>query len=766
MKIKNTFHVVLLLFTAGACSRVCGQSGALPPYQPSHGEIINRYKEAIQRDSAVKNTIFKTSINAHWLPGDSAFWYINWVKDSTTEYLMVDAATGSKNKAFEKNKLAEAIGNLTGEMVNAKKLLVKQLRYDKTGKKVAFEYNNQFFEYWPGANLLNKIDSLPDLKDDNHQFNDPPSRWASYSTDSLSPNGQYIAYLKDYNLFIKPVSGSGFTQYTNDGTKAKPYGSLAWSPDSKYLIGYHITPVEDSSVYYVLSSVAGTSRGELHSQPYKQPGDPFTTYEMFVFPVGETAPVKVNTGIIDFFSAPLLHWTKDAHHFLYEKVDRGHQRFRIIEVEPKTGNTRTLLDEKTNTFLYQNRIYTHYLPETNELIWTSEKDGWRHLYLVDAQTGEVKNEITKGNYVVKNIDSIDEKKREIWFSANGRNKGEDPYYLHYYRIGFDGNNLVNLTPVLANHSVSFSPGKKFYLDTYSEVNVAPVTELRSTATGKIIAKVETADIGAYLKVVKRLPQPFKAKGRDGKTDIWGVVCLPTEFDTSKRYPVIENIYAGPQDAFVPKSFMGYNREMQSLADLGFIVVQVDGMGTANRSKAFHDVCWQNLADAGFPDRILWIKALAATFPYVDTTRVGLYGTSAGGQNALGGLLFHPGFYKAGVAACGCHDNRVDKQWWNEQWMGYPVGPHYAAQSNVTNAGKLCGALLLIVGEADTNVPPESTYRVADALIKAGKTFDFLTVPGMGHGDGGPYGKLKKRDFFVQHLFGITPPNRNTNELAQ
>jgi dipeptidyl aminopeptidase/acylaminoacyl peptidase len=261
-----------------------------------------------------------------------------------------------------------------------------------------------------------------------------------------------------------------------------------------------------------------------------------------------------------------------------------------------------------------------------------------------------------------------------------------------------------------------------------------------------------------------LPEPFHAKGRDGVTDIWGVICRPSNFDPKKRYPIIENIYAGPQDAFVTKSFTAFG-EMQSMAELGFIVVQIDGMGTANRSKAFHDVCWKNLADAGFPDRIAWMRALAAKYPQADTTRVGLYGTSAGGQNSLGGLLFHPTWYKAAVSACGCHDNRVDKQWWNEQWMGYPIAKHYNEQSNITNAHKLKGKLLLIVGEADTNVPPESTYRVADALIKARKTFDFLAVPGMGHSDGGPYGRAKKRDFFVKSLLGVDPPDRNTDELA-
>jgi dipeptidyl aminopeptidase/acylaminoacyl peptidase len=462
---------------------------------------------------------------------------------------------------------------------------------------------------------------------------------------------------------------------------------------------------------------------------------------------------------------PYIRWRSgNSRYFTYEKADRGHQRFRIIEVDAETGQTRNIIDEKTNTFIYEQRIFTHYIPETNEIIWSSEKDGWRHLYLVDALKGTIKNAITKGEWVVREIDSVDSKKREIWFKASGMNPGEDPYNRHVYRVSFDGKKLISLTPAIANHTISFSPDRKYYIDSWSQPHVAPVHVLCRTADGKQVMPLEQADISAYTALGIPMPEVFVAKGRDGKTDIWGVVCRPTHFDASKQYPVIENIYAGPQDAFVPKSFMPWG-EMQSMAELGFIVLQCDGMGTANRSKAFHDVCWKNLADAGLPDRIAWIKALAKKYSYIDTARIGVYGTSAGGQNSTGALLFHPGFYKAAVSSCGCHDNRIDKQWWNEQWMGYPVAKHYDDQSNITNAAKLQGALMLMVGEADTNVPPESTYRLADALIKAGKTFDFLTIPGMGHSDGGPYGRTKKRDFFVKHLLGVDPPDRNANELT-
>jgi dipeptidyl aminopeptidase/acylaminoacyl peptidase len=252
---------------------------------------------------------------------------------------------------------------------------------------------------------------------------------------------------------------------------------------------------------------------------------------------------------------------------------------------------------------------------------------------------------------------------------------------------------------------------------------------------------------------------FVSKARDGQTDIWGVIIRPTNFDPAKKYPVIENIYAGPQGSFVPKTF-STQTGMQAQAELGFIVVQIDGMGTSNRSKAFHDVAWKNLGDAGFPDRIIWHKAVAAKYPWYDATRVGIYGTSAGGQNSTGAVLFHPEFYDAAVAAAGCHDNRMDKIWWNEQWMGWPIGPQYAASSNVDHAKNLQGKLLLIVGEMDTNVDPASTMQVVDALIDADKDFDLLVLPGAGHTSGGAYGERRRFDFFVKHLRGIDPPNWN------
>jgi dipeptidyl aminopeptidase/acylaminoacyl peptidase len=382
------------------------------------------------------------------------------------------------------------------------------------------------------------------------------------------------------------------------------------------------------------------------------------------------------------------------------------------------------------------------------------------LYLVDAKEGRIKNQITKGEWVVRGIDMIDEEARQIWFRASGKNAGQDPYFMHCYRVNFDGTGLVALTEGNGQHDIKFSPNRKYYIASWSRVDQPPVNELRRSSDGKLVCKLEEADISELKASGWEAPEVFVAKGRDGKTDIGGIICRPRSLDPKRKYPVVEQIYAGPQDSFVPKSFSAAPR-FKFLTDAGFIVAQVDGMGTANRSKAFHDVCWKNLKDAGFPDRILWHKAIAAKYPYYDISRVGIYGTSAGGQSAAGAVLFHPEFYRAAAANSGCHDNRMDKASWNEQWMGYPVGPQYAECSNIENAAKLQGSLFLAVGEMDDNVPPESTMRFVDALIRAKKDFELLVVPNGRHGAGGEYYQRRMKDFFTRHLQETEPPNHNT-----
>jgi dipeptidyl aminopeptidase/acylaminoacyl peptidase len=474
------------------------------------------------------------------------------------------------------------------------------------------------------------------------------------------------------------------------------------------------------------------------------------------------------------FNNTRLGWKRDSSAFTFEYNQRGHQVYRVIEVDAGTGTARTVIDETSPTFIYYNRqseaisgsgrTYRWDTRDGREIIWMSQRDGWAHLYLYDRATGQVKNQITKGNWQVHYVDRVDDQNRQIYFRANGMDAGKDPYYLHFFRINFDGTGLVRYTTADGTHTLNPNPAQwaanqQYYVDTYSRVNLPPVSELHRVSDQSLVLPLEKGDATELLATGWRMPEVFTAKGRDGTTDIWGIIIRPTNFDPARKYPVIENIYAGPQGSFVPKGW-STQTGMQTLAELGFMVIQVDGMGTANRSKAFHDVAWKNLGDAGFPDRILWHKAVAAKYPFYDATRVGIYGTSAGGQNSMGAMVFHPEFYKAAASSAGCHDNRMDKIWWNEQWMGWPLGPQYIASSNMENAGNLQGDLLLIVGEMDNNVDPSSTMQVVNKLILANKNFELLVIPNAQHTNGGAYGDHKRFDFFVRTLQGRVPPPWN------
>lgn len=750
--------LLLVSFAVSAILEANAQQGTLQPFKPSTNEFLNIIKQAAALDTALRNVAATHTIVPFWQEDKTSFYYRKNLPGRNWQYVYVNPLSSTRKIAFDHDRLAKALTGVTGKNHEASRLRIAEMFFNKNATSVTLKTDGNWYQ----VNLSSYATSATiDTLYANYNKRPTSSQLGRnrFGQQLRSPDGkQEIAY-QGGNLFLKDLASNVQTQLTHDGSQDRPYGFGLWSPDGKTLVAYKSNPVKTKEISYILSSVDGTTRGQLKTRPYAQPGDEFSTYETYVFNVATRKQTKVAADVLDLNGPPRLQWREGNNRFYtYEKTDRGHQRFRIIEVDVHTGLTRNVVDEKTKTFIYQNRVFTSYLPKTNELIWTSEQDGWQHVYLVDVLTGK-QQQITKGNWVVRGVDSVDLVKRQLWFRASGVNAGEDPYFIHYYRIGFDGKGMVDLTPEKGNHIVTYAPDKRYYIDTYSQVNIAPVMEFRRITDGKKLIEVDRGNVEAYLATGVKLPEPFVAKGRDGITDIYGIICRPSHLDINKTYPVIENIYAGPQDSFVPKNFMPLS-EMQSMAELGFIVVQIDGMGTANRSKAFHDVAWKNLADAGFPDRIAWMKAMAAKYNYADISRVGVYGTSAGGQNSAGALLFHPEFYKTAVSACGCHDNRVDKQWWNEQWMGYPVGPHYAAQSNITNAHKLQGDLLLIVGEADENVPPESTYRMGDALIKANKDFEILSIPGMGHSDGGVYGRRRKREFFIKHLLNIELPSRN------
>jgi dipeptidyl aminopeptidase/acylaminoacyl peptidase len=700
-------------------------------------------------------------------------------------FMLVDAGTLEKRLAFDHERLATAIAGAlkrpTVSPITARSLPLGRLALVDSGRALEFTFTARPGEAPPDTarwrcTLDNYVCARAPARADTTLrarrevggglFGTPP---APDARARVSPDGTLEAFVQNYNVAVRSPGARDVTVLSADGSEGDAYDpqSIVWSPDSKRLAAYRVRPGYRREVHYVQSSPEDQLQPKHSTLLYNKPGDVLDQGTPVLFDVAtKRETVADRTLFPNAYDVTGLEWRKDGRAVTFEYNQRGHQVYRVIEIDAATGRTRAIIDEQAPTFFeYSAKKYRYDLADGKEVIWMSERDGWNHLYLYDGVTGKVKKQITKGSWVVRGVDWVDTTKRQIYFTASGMYAGKDPYFVNAYRINIDGTGLTPLTDasIDANHTVSYSPDHRYFVDLWSRVDLPPVMQLRRTSDDQVVADVERADASALAATGWRPPEVFTALGRDGKTDIWGVIIRPMNFDSTKKYPVIENIYAGPQGSFVPKTF-STQLAMQSLAELGFIVVQIDGMGTSNRSKAFHDVAWKNLGDAGFPDRILWHKAVAAKYPYYDITRVGIYGTSAGGQNSMGALLFHPEFYKVAVSAAGCHDNRMDKIWWNEQWMG-ELGPHYIASSNVENAGKLEGKLLLVVGEMDTNVDPASTYQVVNALIKANKAFDLLVIPGAGHTNGGPYGERKRNDFFVHNLLGVEPPERNGHVAA-
>jgi len=494
------------------------------------------------------------------------------------------------------------------------------------------------------------------------------------------------------------------------------------------------------------------------SSDWVKPGDEIDTRAPWVFSVDGGEPLAPDMSLIkNPYSCRRLGWRKDSRRLTYEFVERGFGSHRVIEIDAVARSQRVLVDESSETFVFTGgKSFRHDLDDGREILWASERDGWNHLYLLDGSNGKVKRQLTKGECVLRKVLKVDEERRQVLVELSGCWPGQDPYFIHYARVGIDDGKVIPLTKSDGNHdSIEFSPDRKYYVCRWSRVDHPPVHELRRSSDGELLRVLAEADASKLLATGWQPPQPFVAKGRDGKFDIWGIIIRPPEFDPAKKYPVIEAIYAGPHDSFVPKSWSPWVRVMRELACEGFIMVKIDGRGTSNRSREFHHFCYKNVKDAGLPDRIAWMRAAAKEVePAMDLERVGVFGGSAGGQSAMGAMLFHGDFYKAAAADCGCHDNRMDKLWWNEQWMDWPVGPHYAENSNATHAAKLQGALLLTVGALDSNVDPSSTMQVAKALTDAGKDFELMVFPDKGHGCGeSDYGRPLRARFFKRHLGG-------------
>ena len=675
------------------------------------------------------------------------------------EFYLIDIEKKTQKNAFDQEQLAASLSKILDKKTDTYNLPFQQFRFSNRQDSIFFRIDTTDY-----------CASLADytVARAQEQSWKEETYWSTiFKEDSkervASPDGKKEAYISEGNLWIRDKETGKTWKLSDDGSPYEYYSSnIYWSPDSKKIICCKYRPGADRQLTSISSSPQDQLQPKIETLDYLKPGDALPIRRPVAFLLDEEKVIAFEVPEVESqYDLNNIKWDKSSNFFTFDFNKRGHQQFIVYAGDIQSGTTRPVVKEESPTFIHYYGLYQYWFEESDELLWISERDGWRHLYLYDVPSGKVKKQLTKGEWIVKSVVNVDEKSRRIIFKGCGIDKDEDPYLEKYYTLNMSSGKITALTPGNAQHNVTFTKDHRYIFDLYSRVDLAPTMVIRSVEdAGKVVYKPEIQpDISKVVDAGWRMPEVFSAKGRDGKTDIWGMIIRPANFDPAKKYPIIEYIYAGPHDSHVPKTFAVEYRP-SALAEIGFITVMIDGMGTANRSKAFHDVCWQNLKDAGFPDRIAWMKAAAEKYSEMDIDRVGVYGGSAGGQNSMSALLFHPEFYKVGVAACGCHDNRMDKIWWNEQWMGYPIGKHYEESSNVVNAHLLKGKLMLILGELDNNVDPSSTLQVVNELIKHDKEFEFVMLPGTRHTLGEKYGERKRRDFFVRYLLGRGTPEWN------
>jgi dipeptidyl-peptidase-4 len=609
----------------------------------------------------------------------------------------------------------------------------------------------------------------------------PSGRFAGGNV-SRSPDGKKEVFIKDWNLWVRDVESKTETQLTKDGVKDFGYATdnagwrksdrpvLIWSPDSTKFATYQQDQRHVSDMYLATTNV-GAPKLEAWRYPLPQDKEVIKIHRIIVDLTDNSivrlkvAPDDRRGTLCDDITCTGTfddnEWSPDSRYLAFVSTPRDHKwaKFRIADTQ--TGEVREIFEEKVETQYEsgQGGINWRYFPKTREVIWYSERDDWGHLYLYDIETAQVKNRITQGSFVVTRIVKVDEASRMIYFEANGREAGRDPYFSHFYKVGFDGSGLTLLTPEDGHHQITLSPNGEFFVDNFSKPDT-PNTAVLRDLNGKLVATLETADI-SRLKAAGWKPSiPVTVKSRDGKWDLYGLMFTPTNLDRNKKYPIVNYIYPGPQAGGVgSRSFTASRSDHQALAELGFIVVVIDGTCNPDRSKSFHDACYGNMADNTLEDQIAGIKELAAKHPYMDLTRVGIWGHSGGGFATAAAMFRFPDFYKVGVSQSGNHDNRNYEDDWGERYIGRLVGDNYEEQANQLYASGLKGKLMLAHGNMDDNVPPYNTYLVVDALIKANKDFDLIIFPNARHGYGADnfYMMRRRWDYFVKHLMGAEPP---------
>ena len=718
--------------------------------------------------------------NPAWLADGRMVYRDTGVTGNT--FMVVDPTKGTKAQAFDQARLAAALQalNPTGKTVDPSRLAISNYTLADSDKTVLLTYG--------GHQLRCDLSGDGSCKPDTEPRPGKPGRHRIGKMD-ISPDGKKGAFIRDWNLWILNLTNNKETQLTKDGVKDFGYATdnagwqhsdnaiLVWSPDSKRIATFQQDQRKTGELY--LTNVTN-GHPTLTTLKYPLVGDKdVTMIERVILDVEhpkvirlKMAPDQHRSTLCDDISCrggsgwDDVQWSADSKTLAFVSTSRDHKQEWMRLANPRTGEVKEVMGETTPKFFESGngKVNWHYLSATNELLWFSERDNWGHLYLYDITTGKIKNQITHGDWNVTQVLNVDEKARVIYFEAVGREDGVDPYFIQYYRVNFDARDLQLLTPERATHTITPSPDNRFFVDTYSTPTQPQISVIRDR-TGKVVADVAREDI-TRLKATGWIPPvQIMVKARDGKTDIYGLLFRPTNFSTEKKYPIINHVYPGPQvGSCGPRNFLAAHGDLQSLAELGFIVVCIDGMGTPFRSKAFHEAYFGNLGDNTIPDQVTGMKQLAERYPWIDLDQAGMYGHSGGG-NATAAAMFHfPDFFKVGISESGNHDNRDYEDDWAEKWAGLlttnPDGTsNYDSQANQATAKDLKGHLLLAHGTMDDNVPPANTLLVVDALIKANKDFDLLMIPNArhGYGEAAQYMTRRRWDYFVRYLAGATPP---------
>ena len=728
--------------------------------------------------------VLRAGVRPNWLPGDR-FWYRNALEDGGGDFVLVDPKRKSRRPAFDHAAVAAALSKAAGKTFGASHLPFTSFELSADGKALTFGAEGKRWSCDLEGKACRQLESAEPAPPERRRG--AGSRPGGAPPEVLSPDGRFAVFVRDHDLWAREVATKAERRLTADGVEDHGYATdnagwtrsdrpvVLWSPDSTKIATFRQDQREVGEMYLVETKVG---RPRLQAWKYPLPGDEVVSMiERVVVHLDgprlvrlKMPPDQHRSTFSDDIKAPDgslgdAEWSPDGRRLVFVSTSRDHKHEVVREADPETGEVRDVLEERAATYFESGseRANWRFLAASNEIVWYSERSGWAHFYLYDLATGRLKNAITAGEWPVLELLRVDEKSRRIVFLAGGRESGRDPYFRHLYSAGLDGRGIRLLTPEDADHEVGLSPSGRYFVDSYSKPDVPQAAVLRD-AEGGLVLDLEKADISRLVAAGWKPPIPITVKARDGRTDLHGLMFRPTAFDPAEKYPIVNNIYPGPQAGSVrSRSFLPAHGDAQALAELGFVVVQIDGTGNPGRSKAFHDATYGNMGDNTLPDQVAGMKELARRHPWIDIDRAGIYGHSGGGFAACAAMFRYPDFFKVGVSQAGNHDNRGYEDDWGEKWQGLLARnadgtTSYDDQANQGHARDLKGKLLLAHGTMDGNVPPYLTLLVVDELIRANKDFDLIMFPNRGHGFGNePYMVRRRWDYFVRHLLGAEPP---------